>query len=65
MIHTVWRWKKPIGYLRVRNGAEYVDLNPQYLDTRRRQHEMARQARLYSESYGDEPERRVRILRAN
>ncbi len=27
--------------------------------------EMARQARLFSESYGDEPERRVRILRAN
>jgi stage III sporulation protein SpoIIIAA len=51
--------------LRVRNGAEYVDLNPQDADTRRRQHEMARQARLYSESYGDEPERRVRILRAN
>ncbi|MBA3872661.1 MAG: AAA family ATPase, partial [Anaerolineae bacterium] len=51
--------------LRVRNGAEYVDLNPQDPDTRRRQHEMARQARLYSESYGDEPERRVRILRAN
>ncbi len=51
--------------LRVRNGAEYVDLDPQDPDTRRRQHEMARQARLYSESYGDEPERRVRILRAN
>ncbi len=51
--------------LRVRNGAEFVDLNPQDPDTRRRQHEMARQARLYSESYGDEPERRVRILRAN
>src|SRR5262249_12570849 len=33
--------------LRVRNGAEYVDLNPQGADTRRRQHEMARQARLY------------------
>jgi len=51
--------------LRVRNGAEYVDLNPQDADTRRRQHEMARQARLFSESFGDEPERRVRILRAN
>ncbi len=51
--------------LRVRNGAEYVDLDPQDADTRRRQHEMARQARLFSESFGDEPERRVRILRAN
>ncbi|MBL8117840.1 MAG: AAA family ATPase [Anaerolineae bacterium] len=51
--------------LRVRNGAEYVDLNPQEAEIRRRQHELARQARLYSESYGDEPSRHVRILRAN
>ena len=51
--------------LRVRNGAEYVDLNPQDADIRRRQHDLARQSRLFSESYGDEPERRVRILRAN
>ncbi|MEZ4668703.1 MAG: AAA family ATPase [Anaerolineae bacterium] len=51
--------------LRVRNGAEFVDLHPQDADIRRRQHDLARQARLFSESYGDEPDRRVRILRAN
>jgi stage III sporulation protein SpoIIIAA len=51
--------------IRVRNGAEYVDLNPQEADIRRRQHELARQAHLVSESYGDEPYRHVRIFRAN
>ncbi|MBL8154596.1 MAG: AAA family ATPase, partial [Anaerolineae bacterium] len=51
--------------LRVRNGAEYVDLNPQEADIRRRQHDLARQAHLVSESYGDEPYRHVRIFRAN
>jgi stage III sporulation protein SpoIIIAA len=49
----------------VRNGAEYVDLAPQQADVRRHQHEMARQARLRSTSYGDEPRRHVRILRTN
>ena len=48
---------------RVRGGAEYVDLLPQDAETRRRQHEMARDARLYSESQGAEPQRHVRILR--
>ncbi len=48
---------------RVRGGAEYVDLTPQDAETRRRQHEMAREARLYSESQGAEPQRHVRILR--
>ncbi len=51
--------------LRVRNGAEYVDLTPQEAEVRRHQHEMARQARLRSTSYGDEPRRYVRILRTN
>lgn len=51
--------------LRVRNGAEYVDLTPQEAEVRRHQHEMARQARLRSTSYGDEPRRHVRILRTN
>jgi stage III sporulation protein SpoIIIAA len=49
--------------IRVRGGAEYVDLTPQPGPTRRRQHEIARDADLLSESYGDEPVRHVRILR--
>jgi stage III sporulation protein SpoIIIAA len=48
---------------RVRGGAEYVDLNPQPGPVRRRQHELAQQAELFSESYGQEPSRHVRILR--
>ncbi len=51
--------------IRVRNGAEYVDLAPAEAEIRRRQHDLARQARLVSESYGDEPDRHVRILRTN
>jgi stage III sporulation protein AA len=49
--------------IRVRNGAEYVDLAPADPETRRHQHELARQSRLHSSSHGDEPERHVRILR--
>jgi len=49
--------------IRVRGGAEYVDLTPQPPPIRRRQHEIARDADLVSESYGDEPTRHVRILR--
>jgi hypothetical protein len=47
----------------VRGGQEYVDLTPRPSSIRRRQHEMAHKARLESESYGDEPQRRVRISR--
>lgn len=49
--------------IRVRGGAEYVDLSPQPPPVRRRQHEIARDADLLSESYGAEPGRHVRILR--
>ncbi len=49
---------------RVHGGAHYVDLTPQNADIRRRQHELAREAELFSESYGVEPQRHVRILRA-
>jgi stage III sporulation protein SpoIIIAA len=48
--------------LQVRAGADYVDLAPQAKHIRRRQHEAAREARLDTESYGDEPQRHVRIL---
>jgi len=47
----------------IRNGARSVDLTPQAAAIRRKQHEMARAARLVSHSYGQEPNRRVRIFR--
>ncbi|HEX2906466.1 MAG TPA: R3H domain-containing nucleic acid-binding protein [Phototrophicaceae bacterium] len=50
---------------RVRSGAHYVDLAPQEAHLRRLQHELAREAELNSESYGDEPARHVRITRAD
>ncbi len=49
--------------LRVQSGTQSVDLTPQDAHIRRIQHQMARKARLESESYGEEPERRVRISR--
>lgn len=48
---------------RIRNGARSIDLTPQAANIRRKQHEMARAARLVSHSYGQEPNRRVRIFR--
>jgi hypothetical protein len=47
--------------LRVQAGTQFVDLTPQDPQIRRLQHQMARKARLESESFGEEPERRVRI----
>ncbi len=49
--------------MRIRAGAEYVDLAPQAHNIRRIQHDMARKAQLATHSYGEEPERHVRILR--
>lgn len=49
--------------MQVRAGADYVDLAPQASHIRRRQHEIARQARLDTISYGEEPQRHVRIRR--
>ncbi len=46
----------------VRSGAEYIDLAPQDSTVRRRQHELARRADLESRSYGQEPQRHVRIF---
>ncbi len=48
--------------IRVRGGANYVDLMPQPGPIRRRQHELAQEAELFSESYGQEPLRHVRNL---
>jgi len=46
---------------RILSGARSAELSPQNSFIRRYQHEMARQARLYSRSRGKEPNRRVRI----
>jgi len=45
----------------IHNGAHSVELAPQTAYIRRQQHEMARQANLFSRSLGKEPKRRVRI----
>jgi stage III sporulation protein SpoIIIAA len=47
----------------VLGGVPQVTLSPQNAYIRRRQHEMARDANLMSESRGREPQRRVRIYR--
>ena len=48
---------------RVLGGAVSVDLTPQASFVRRQQHQMAREANLVSNSFGREPQRRVRIYR--
>jgi stage III sporulation protein SpoIIIAA len=45
----------------VRNTKKSVDLNPQNAYIRRRQHQQVDEARLHSESVGEEPKRRLRI----
>ena len=47
----------------VLSGQHWVDLPPAAASMRRIQHEMAREANLVSQSYGKEPNRRVRIFR--
>jgi stage III sporulation protein SpoIIIAA len=47
----------------VRNGERWIELPPASSYIRRIQHEMARDAKLVSHSYGKEPRRRVRIFR--
>ncbi|NDJ62748.1 MAG: Flp pilus assembly complex ATPase component [Chloroflexi bacterium] len=46
-------------------GEDYIDLAPQTSTIRRLQHELANRANLNSESYGEEPDRHVRIQRLN
>ncbi len=48
--------------LQMRAGAEYVDLAPQAKHIRKRQHMVAREAGFDTVSYGDEPQRHVRML---
>jgi len=47
----------------VLSGVAHINLPPQPPYIRRRQHELARQAHVVSHSYGDEPQRYVRIFR--
>ncbi len=47
----------------VMNGERWVELQPAVSSVRRLQHQMAREANLFSHSYGKEPRRRVRIFR--
>lgn len=47
----------------VRSGVPYVDLSPQGAVVRRHQHQLARRADLGSRSFGEEPNRYVRIIR--
>jgi hypothetical protein len=47
----------------VRAGIEFIDLSPQESQIRHRQHQMAQESNLLSESYGHEPNRHVRIRR--
>jgi hypothetical protein len=47
----------------VMNGERWVELQPAASSIRRLQHQMVREARLVSHSYGKEPNRRVRIFR--
>ncbi len=49
---------------RIRTGEDRIDLKPQASPIRRRQHELARQARMSSASTGSEPRRYVTIYRA-
>jgi len=45
----------------VQQGAHSIELSPQSAYIRRQQHEMVKQANLFSRSLGKEPKRRVRI----
>jgi len=49
----------------VRGARSMVELRPQNSFIRRQQHDLARTAKLFSQSSGQEPQRRVRIYRSN
>jgi hypothetical protein len=48
---------------RIQAGENLVDLTPQAAHVRRQQHRMARQAGIFSQSYGDSDHRYVRLTR--
>ena len=45
-------------------GSRYAELRPQSAHVRRRQHQLARESNLVSQSHGKEPRRRVTIYRS-
>jgi stage III sporulation protein SpoIIIAA len=47
--------------MQIRTGAPYINLAPQDSSIRRKQHQLARRAQLVSKSYGEDPNRYVRI----
>jgi hypothetical protein len=49
--------------MQIRTGAPYINLAPQDSSIRRKQHQLARRAQLDSKSYGEDPNRYVRIYR--
>ncbi len=49
----------------LRGSRSMVELSPQNSYVRRQQHDLARSAKLFSQSSGQEPQRRVRIYRSN
>jgi stage III sporulation protein SpoIIIAA len=49
--------------MQIRAGANFIDLAPQESSVRRHQHQLARKAQMISQSYGQEPNRHVRIFR--
>ncbi len=48
---------------KVLHGSKSAELKPQNASVRRKQHEMARQSNLVSQSMGKDPQRRVKIYR--
>jgi hypothetical protein len=51
------------GIAKIQAGAAFVDLLPQSATIRRRQHQLARESQVNSKSYGEEPQRFVRLFR--
>ncbi len=56
-------WEAEQAINRIRAGEDYINLKPQASQIRKRQHQLARQARMQSASVGDEPRRYVTIYR--
>ncbi len=59
---AIWEAEQAIN--RIRAGEEFINLQPQASQIRKRQHQLARQAQMQSASVGDEPRRYVTIYRS-
>ncbi len=58
-------WEAQQAINKIRAGEDYINLKPQASPVRKRQHQLARQARMQSASAGDEPRRYVTIFRGS